>query len=75
MSKFAILNRVTGGLTTYRGHVLTHDNRAEMEYLFPGSKVIRVVDSDLDQPEMPIKQHPAMASVRWPLRREDFVHA
>jgi hypothetical protein len=55
------------------GRILLHDNRAEMEFLFPGARVVRVSDGDLGQAWMWVKNHPDMSHVQWPLRREDFV--
>lgn len=75
MSRYAMHGARSGQLLTFRGRVLVHDNRFELEYLFPSARIIRVTDGDLGQPTMSIKEHPQMASVRWPLRREDFVHA
>ncbi|GIH26071.1 hypothetical protein Aph01nite_43810 [Acrocarpospora phusangensis] len=60
---------MSGELLTFGGQVLVHDNRGELEYLLPGA---RVVPYDGDLPTLPIRDHPSMASVQWPLRREDF---
>lgn len=65
----------SGELLSYGGRVLVHDDRAELEYLFPTARVVRLSDGELGQPTMSIKDHPQLASTRWPLRREDFVHA
>ena len=75
MSRYALIGARSGELLTYRGRVLVHDSRAEMEYLFPRTRVIQVTDGELGQPTMPISEHPGMAKVRWPLEREDFIHA
>lgn len=78
MSRYAMVGAISGELLTYRGKVLVHNDRAEMEYLFPNrdrTRVIRITDGDLGQPTMLLRDHPALASVVWPLRREDFVHA
>lgn len=78
MSRYGLVGHGSGQLLTYRGRVLIHDSRAELEYLFPNrdkTRVVRLTDGDLGQPTMSIRDHPSMASVRWPLRREDFVHA
>lgn len=76
MSRYALIGAVSGQLLTYRGNVLVHDDKAELEFLFPNrakTRVIRITDGDLGQPTMSIKQHPGLTSTRWPLRREDFV--
>lgn len=64
------LKTVTGDVFTYGGAVLVHDNRAELEYLFPGRQTVDVSQSVL--PKMMIRDHPGMAPVQFPLRREDF---
>jgi hypothetical protein len=68
-----MLGRRSGQLLSYGGRVLVHNDKAELEFLFPTARVIRITDGDLDQPTMSIREHPSMASVSWPLRREDFV--
>ena len=76
MSRYAMMGVHTGQLVSYAGRVLVHNNRAELEFLFPNrdkTRIIRVTDGDLGQPTMSIRDHPDMISVRWPLRREDFV--
>lgn len=67
--RYALRGSVSGELLTYQGRVLVHDNRGELEWLFPGE---RVVPYDGDLPTMPVAEHPDMAPVRWPLRKEDF---
>lgn len=62
----------SGELLTYGGQVLVHDDRAEMEWLFPNTRVVRITDGDLGQPVMRLRDHPSMQRVRFPLRREDF---
>jgi hypothetical protein len=55
---------------TLGGEVIVHDNRAELEFLFPGRQFVDVTNSVL--PKMSIKNHPQCSYLRWPLRREDF---
>lgn len=55
---------------TYRGKVLVHDNKGEYEFLFPGVSVRPITVAEEDS--FPIRRHPQLASVRWPLKREDF---
>jgi hypothetical protein len=70
--KYGIVGGTSGQLITYRGAALVHDNRAEMEFLFPNARVVRLSKGLLGQPWMKLKDHPQMVSVRFPLRREDF---
>lgn len=67
--RYALRGSVSGELLTYQGRVLVHDNRSELEWLFPNE---RVVPYDGTLPTMPIAEHPDMAAVQWPLRKEDF---
>jgi hypothetical protein len=75
---FAFHGAVTGDLLTLGARVIVHDNRAEMEWLVPhNSRVVAVTEQDLARrsplPPLLLREHPGMATVRWPLRREDFV--
>lgn len=65
----------SGELLTYQGQVLVHTDRAEMEFLIPGQRVVRVSDGDLGQPEMRLQDHPGLSKVRFPLDRRDFPDA
>jgi hypothetical protein len=67
----------SGMLLSYRGRTLYHGDRGELEFLFPRSQVVQVTGRVLAAAcaplePMPIKDHPGMAPVTWPLNREDF---
>ena len=64
------LKTVAGDVFTRGGRVLVHGNREELEFLFPGRTAIDVTGTSL--PTTQWRDHPEMAGVRWPLRREDF---
>jgi len=69
------LQATTGGrdLLTWRGRVLVHGDRAELEFLVAGP--VRVVECPRDIPPeqtLQIRFHPQFESVRWPLTREQF---
>lgn len=64
------IRTVTGDVFTYQGKVLVHENLHELEFLFPGRKFVNLNTSEL--PRMPLRDHPDMAPVRFPLRKEDF---
>lgn len=73
MSRYALQGTTSRDLLTYGGKVLVHDNAAEMAYLFAGD--VRVIDCPRDiQPEqtLPIRYHPQLAAVTWPLDKEQF---
>jgi hypothetical protein len=68
---YAIWSKAASSWISFRGKVLTHDNKGEMEFLFPGSSIrpiMWVAPDDM----LSIKDHPDCATYRWPLRKEDF---
>lgn len=69
MTRYALKGSVSGELLTYQGRILVHNNRGELEWLFPGE---RVVPYDGALPTLPIRDHPDMAAVTWPLDRRNF---
>ena len=64
------MKTISGDVFTYGGAVLVHEDRAELEWLFPHRETVDVTESVL--PKMKIKDHPQCACLTWPLRREDF---
>lgn len=68
---FAIAGRRTGDLVTFMGHVLVHEDRSEMEYLFPNDRIVPHTPTGADIVMM-LVDHPDMSSVRFPLDRKDF---
>jgi hypothetical protein len=80
---FALQGGVSGELLSFRGRVLVHDNRAEMEFLFPKHKdgqvriiEVKVIGATLvhdGRPTMPLKNHPDLDMVKWPLDPKKFV--
>ncbi|MEU9819213.1 hypothetical protein ACIGG9_16020 [Pseudonocardia alni] len=75
MNRFGLYSPTTREFFTYAGRVLVHDDRAELEFLFPGSRVREVPSSIPADQTLPIRLHPDLASTTWPLRRTDFRHA
>lgn len=66
-------------LLSYRGAVLFHDNYGELEFLFEkGLRLgtLRIVDLPKTglggRSLLPLRRHPDMAALEWPLRKEDF---
>jgi len=70
--RYAMVGDVSHEPLSYCGLILYHTDRAEMEYLFAGAKVVELGDQIPEQDCMSITQHPDLVSVRWPLQREDF---
>jgi hypothetical protein len=64
------IKTVTGDVFTRGGAILVHDDRAELEFLFPGRTCTDVTNTAL--PTTRWSEHPDMAGISWPLRREEF---
>lgn len=62
--------KTADGVATLGGAIIVHEDRAELEFLFPGRQAVDVTQSVL--PKVPLRDNPAMAGVSFPLRREDF---
>jgi hypothetical protein len=73
VNRYGLVGERTRDFLTYGGLVLWHDNRAELEFLVPGPRVMELPrDLPADQC-MPIRLHPDLAAVQWPLTRDQFV--
>jgi hypothetical protein len=73
VSRYALQGALSRDLLTWNGRVLVHDNAAEMEFLFAGD--VRVIPCPRDIPPeqtLDIRFHPQLASVTWPLTKEQF---
>lgn len=55
---------------TLSGLILVHEDRDEMEYLFPGTRVVPYTIHEGQA--MSIRDHPSLASTQFPLNRKDF---
>lgn len=69
----------TGEPLSFRGRVILHDGPpAEVAFLLPTVRCVALsgtadrISARLGRPVMMLRQHPDMASVRWPLDRRDF---
>jgi hypothetical protein len=69
---YGLWGRTSRDFLTYLGRVLVHDNRAELEFLFPECPIREVPASFRSDMCFPIEQHPGMSNVRFPLQRSDF---
>lgn len=74
-----VTNRQPAEPFTFRGRVLVHGDRAELEWLIPTHPVVELpgrtpeeVAARLGCPVMLLKDHPDMAAVSWPLDRRRF---
>ena len=70
---YAMVGENSKDLITYNGKVLVHEDKAEMEFIFPmGMKVVMCPRDITPEMMMDIKFHPDLASFRWPIKRGDF---
>ena len=73
MKRYGLMGERSRELLTYGGRVLWHDNRAELEFLVTGAKVVELPGDIPPDQCLPIRLHPDLAAVQWPLTREQFV--
>lgn len=73
---FALVGETTHDLLTFEGRPIVHDNRAELEWLLPRARVVPVTDRDLKTrspfPPLPLREHPGLCHLSWPLDRTEF---
>lgn len=67
---FALRGNRTGEILTWNGKVITHTNRAEMEFLIRNATVVPYTVPLTDS--IPLSMHPDFDSVQFPLNKEDF---
>lgn len=77
---WTVVTHATGEPFTLGGRLVVHDNRAELEWLIPTHPTRKLpgrtpeeVSARLGIPVMRLRDHPDLAGIQWPLRREDFV--
>lgn len=72
--RYAMVGAVSQEPLSYGGLILTHTDRAELEFFIQGAaRVVELGDQIPEYDCMSITQHPDLQQVRWPLNREDFV--
>lgn len=80
MKRYGIYGDRSGDFLTYGGRVLVHSSpigddraRAELEFLFPGSRVREVPAWLAPSLCLPVEMHPELAGiVQFPLTKEQF---
>lgn len=72
--RYGLYGRGSRDWITYGGRILWHPDRAELEFLFhAGTTTVREIPADVpDDLLLPVRDHPGMAAVSWPLRRTAF---
>lgn len=68
---YALVGTRGGDVLSYGGRAIVHDNRVELEYLFPTTRVVEC-PRELVPSSIRLPAHPDMAGISFPLRREDF---
>jgi hypothetical protein len=69
---YALVGAISGELLSYGGKVLVHGSRGEMEALIQGARVIPCPPSVREEEMLRLQDHPGLAHLRWPLRKEDL---
>lgn len=73
MKRYGLYGHGTHDFLTYGGRILVHNNKAEMEFLFTGSHDVRELPPSIPVDQtMPIRLHPCLSTVTWPLDRRNF---
>lgn len=70
--RYVMIGPVSKEPLSVRGLILVHDDRAELEFLFPGVKVVEIGSQIPEDDTMSIKLHPELGHLEWPLKREAF---
>lgn len=72
MARYGLVGARTRDFLTYGGRVLFHDNRGELEFLVPDTRVVELPPSIPSDQTLPIRLHPDLVTVEWPLTKEQF---
>jgi hypothetical protein len=72
MKRYALYGEKSRTLLTFMGRVLVHDNKAELEYLTVGAKAVECPSGIPEGQTFPLRLHPNLTTVEWPLRKESF---
>lgn len=64
---FVYVGEASGEVLTFRGKALVHENKAEMEFLIPGCRVVPLPSYWGEELTFPLKDHPDMDTVQFPL--------
>lgn len=67
--KYCLIGRKTLGPLSYRGLVIVHDDKRELEFLFPNERVAPLPSYYDESLTMALKDHPDMDAVQFPLEQ------
>lgn len=69
---YALVGAISGELLTFQGRVLVHADRAEAEALLEGVRIIPCPSSVQPEETLRLQDHPGLAHLSWPIKREDL---
>jgi hypothetical protein len=64
---FCYVGQASGEILTYQGRAIVHKDKAEMEFLIPGIRVVPLPSYWGEELTLPLKDHPDMGAVQFPL--------
>lgn len=67
VTKWCLVGQTSGEILTYRGYAIVHENKAELEYLFPNNRVVPLPNYYGQSLTVQLKDHPDMDAVAFPL--------
>jgi hypothetical protein len=70
--RWALQGETSRELLTWRGRVLVHNHRGELEFLIAGARPVRCPRDIPNEQTIPLPLHPQFQHHRFPLRREDY---
>lgn len=65
--KWCLVGSTSGEILTYQGYAIVHENKAELEYLFPNNRVVPLPSYYGESLTVQLKNHPDMDAVTFPL--------
>jgi hypothetical protein len=69
MKKWCLVGAVSGEILTFRDKAIVHEHKGELEYLFPGNRVVPLPSYWGEELTFPLKDHPDMDVVQFPLAK------
>ena len=67
VNKWCLVGASSGEVLTYRLRAIVHENKRELEYLFPANRVVPLPSYWEEEKTIALKDHPDMDTVRFPL--------
>lgn len=67
MKKWCLVGASSGEVLTYQMRAIVHENKRELEYLFPANRVVPLPNYWDEAATIPLKDHPDMDTVVFPL--------